>query len=202
MNNHNRTLLATAQPLLILLDECGFQGVVCGGFARDVQYDKNAKDIDIAVGCAEHSIADLSDLVDAIGAKHGIRTYWTGEDRKVSGVDVNTDDPRNPDAAPSEPTEDDHLVQLVVQIPALRLDIIFYNTQHDAANLVAQHDCNLNQFVMAGTTPVFLGSFHPDKHGLRITKEGLHPGRIAYMEEKWEAMAPPAEWPSTFDLFE
>ncbi|AWD90599.1 putative nucleotidyltransferase [Pseudomonas phage Njord] len=191
MNSHNSVLLLGANAVLRYLNESGFQGVVCGGFARDVQYSQNAKDIDIAVGIEGYSVADLIALTDKLEEHYAIRMYWSGQDHpKATSDNDRLDDPRCADQAPSEPTEQDHCVRLVVQVPVLKLDIVFYDVEADAATLVAQHDCNLNQFVMAGTLPVFLGSFHPDKHGLRIVKDGLHPGRVAYMEEKWDAINP------------
>lgn len=184
MNSHNLCLLAGANTVLAILNECGFQGVICGGFARDVQYDRNAKDIDIAVGTQEYSVSDLADLTSRLEDAYPIKQYWS---------DDKCPDARAPDAtAASEVSDEEHCVQLVVQIPSLRLDIVFYDTEHDAGNLVAQHDCNLNQFVIAGTTPVFLGTFHPDKHGLRITREGVHESRISYMESKWDAINLPS----------
>ncbi|AWD90737.1 putative nucleotidyltransferase [Pseudomonas phage Alpheus] len=188
MNSHNRNLLAGANTILAILDECGFQGVICGGFARDVYFDRNAKDIDIAVGVQEYSVSDLADLVARLEDAYPVKAFWTGDVHpKATSDNDYLDDPRCAANAPSEPTEQDHCVRLVVQIPRLHLDIVFYDTEHEAGNLVAQHDCNLNQFALAGTTPVFLGTFHPDKHGLRITREGLHPDRIAYMEAKWDS---------------
>lgn len=201
MNHHNRALLAGAYPILDILSQCGFQGVICGGFARDVHYDRNAKDIDIAVGVQEYSISDLADLVARLEDAHVVKSYWTGEPHpKATSDNDYLDDPRAAACAPSEPTEEDHCVRLVVQLPRLRLDIVFYDTEHDAGNLVAQHDCNLNQFVMCGTTPVFLGMFHPDKHGLRVTREGLAQGRIDYMQAKWDAINPQPK-PEQDDIF-
>ncbi|AWD90646.1 putative nucleotidyltransferase [Pseudomonas phage Nerthus] len=200
MNSHNRNLLAGANTILAVLSECGFQGVICGGFARDVHYDRNAKDIDIAVGVQEYTISDLSDLISRIEDAYPVKQFWSGEAHPNATSDNDyLDDPRAATLAPSEPTEAEHCVRLVVQVPMLSLDIVFYDTEHEAGNLVAQHDCNLNQFVIAGTTPVFLGTFHPDKHGLRITREGLAPGRIAYMEEKWDAIQG-IEAPTNHDL--
>lgn len=192
MNSHNAVLLSGANNILRILNDSDFLGVVCGGFARDVQYDKNAKDIDIAVGVVGYCTSDLIDLTDKLKESYAIRIYWSGQSHPQATSDNDLlDDPRCAEQAPSEPTEADHLVRLVVQIPSLKCDVIFYDCDQDAATLVAQHDCNLNQFVMAGTIPVFLGSFHPDKHGLRITKEGLHPGRISYMEDKWLSFTKP-----------
>lgn len=207
MNSHNQTLLLAANTILSELLQTGVQGVVCGGFARDVQYHHNAKDIDIAVGCAGMSISDLAGVVEHLETlPFNTRVYWTGEKAPIcdspdmEAKRVGILDPRDPDREASEPTEKDHKVLLVVQFPQLHVDIIFYDVLHDASELVAQHDCNVNQFVMAGSTPVFLGLFHPDKHGLRIMKEGLHPDRIAYMERKWEAIAPPVDFPETYEI--
>ncbi|AWD90691.1 putative nucleotidyltransferase [Pseudomonas phage Achelous] len=186
MNSHNAVLLRNAHQVLDTLLLSGVQGVICGGFARDVQYHHNAKDIDIAIGCADMSVSDLADVVELLDSRYSCKVYWTGEE--VDGEQL--DDPRDPSKKASEPTEKDHKVLLVVSLRNLDVDLVFYNVENDATTLVEQHDCNLNQFVMAGSTPVFLGLFHPDKHGLRITKEGLHPDRISYMERKWEAFNP------------
>ncbi|QPB07287.1 putative nucleotidyltransferase [Pseudomonas phage BUCT553] len=189
MNSHNRTLFNGANTILSILDECGFQGIICGGFARDVKYERNAKDIDIALGVQEYSISDLTDLVARLEDFTVVKAFWSGEEHPNASSDTDyLDDPRAATLQPSEPTEQDHCVRLVVQLPRYSLDLVFYDTEHEAGNLVAQHDCNLNQFAMCGNTPVFLGTFHPDKHGLRVTRDGLAPGRIAYMEDKWSAI--------------
>lgn len=177
MNSHNLLLLSHANRVLATMAECGFPGVICGGFARDVHYNRNAKDIDIAVGSAEFSVSDLADLVDVLDRQYSVRAYWS---------DDKNPDARDPEATASCVSDEEHCVQLVIQIPALRLDIVVYDTEHEAGNLVAQHDCNLNQFALTGTTPVFLGAFHPDHHGLRVTREGVHPARVSYMEQKWD----------------
>lgn len=188
MNSHNALLFEAANRALTTLNDCGFPGVICGGFPLAVQYNQNAKDIDIAVGIQEFSLADLLDMVDVMKTKYSAKAYFTGQivGRNAKGDDITIGDPRDPSCPASQIKDKNHKVALVIKAGVV--DIVFYDVEHDAGVLVAQHDCNLNQFVLAGTTPVFLGLFHPDKHGLRICQEGLHDDRIAYMERKWRAI--------------
>lgn len=194
LSTHNRNLLGEAKAIQEILSKYVIESVVAGGFCRDVLHNEDAKDIDLCV-YNYHS----ND-----GAEQMFREMALNELREL-GIRVMELEGIASDGEVA--TFADHQVERI-WMTNIGVDIIFYEDCHpnptgsyvnfrqgrrvaNPRQLVAQFDCNLNQYYWVDEVdqPVFGGlPRHEPENGvymIRGTRERA--GRIEKMSEKAHA---------------
>lgn len=159
-----RFQVETALNIAELLRKDGFSVVIAGGFARDVYFGVEPKDIDIVVakgyGDAAMVHAELSKHLEHYGVQHlGFRMYSESAcDRLIGGFKC-----------------------------AGNVDVVLYDTDL-ALEAVDAFDFNLNQFVLTGRTfETAYVSFEGTEgyHELVPVREDYTSARFAKMREKF-----------------
>ncbi|AWH14609.1 hypothetical protein [Pseudomonas phage 71PfluR64PP] len=159
-----RFQVETALNIAELLRQDGFSVVIAGGFARDVYFGVEPKDIDIVVakgyGDAALVHAELSKHLESYGVQHlGFRMYSeSASDRLVGGFKCTGN-----------------------------VDVVLYDTEL-ALEAVDAFDFNLNQFILTGRTfdtayVTFEGT--EGFHELVPVREDYTPERFAKMRTKF-----------------
>lgn len=162
----NRFQVEAALELAEDLRDMGFSVIIAGGFARDVYFGADPKDIDIVV--AAGSIHDdpaeahriLDHVLDNLKVEHlGFRMYSESvSDRLVGGFKC-----------------------------VGNLDVVLYDTR-TALEAVSAFDFNLNQFVLTGRTIETAYVTYEgveSYHELVPVREDYTPERFAKMREKF-----------------
>jgi len=161
-----RFQVETALNLAEELRDQGFSVVIAGGFARDVYFGVEPKDIDIVVaaGSIHDDVAEahliLGEQLKALGVQHlGFRMYSESvSDRLVGGFKC-----------------------------VGNVDVVLYDTKL-ALEAIQAFDFNLNQFVLTGRTfESAYVSFEGTEsfHELVPVREDYTPERFAKMREKF-----------------
>ncbi|QBJ01032.1 hypothetical protein [Aeromonas phage MJG] len=164
-----------------ILTEFNLQAVIAGGFARDMFHGKDAKDVDINVGL--DNLGDYDAMRSAIlyiKAHYKSTKVWEGNPQHDGS-----------EFEGSVPSEEDHLVNTVVSIPELNTDVIFYDCEA-GLDIVKQFDCNLNEYVLVGNVPQYIGTSPIDD--LRWLRDGISSERVSKMVKKWTELFPPKEF--------
>lgn len=124
-----------------MLKQGCFDFVVAGGYARDAFYGEPAKDCDICIfnfhpnDPAEQVL--LQNLMEVLSNLTGVRMCEAYD-------------------------EDDKRLGNVIKLDAWGIDIIFYASAKSAREVVAQFDCNMNQFYFANSVPDFDNPILPE----------------------------------------
>ncbi|ADV35678.1 conserved hypothetical protein [Pseudomonas phage phiIBB-PF7A] len=162
----NRFQVETALNLVKDLRDNGYSVIIAGGFARDVYFGADPKDIDIVVAAGsihddvKEAHAILGEELVKLGVQHlGFRMYSESiSDRLVGGFKCTGN-----------------------------VDVVLYDTA-TALEAVTAFDFNLNQFVMTGRDfeSAYVSYMGTESfHELVPVREDYTPERFAKMREKF-----------------
>lgn len=169
MNSHNTKLLTRAYTVQTMLRDCGIHSIIAGGFPRDVHFGLDAKDVDVCtLGFkADRDVEKLHAFQDLLDEE---AIEWHTYDFGESDEEYNS--------------EDVHQVYMVISLPELSVDVIFYQDldgvegvpTKTAKDLFAQFDCTLNHFYVdyhQNLQPfvVFEGEFNPHSGVVKIQRD-------------------------------
>lgn len=179
--SQSQVMLEVAQKFIdTFWEQTGETLMICGGFARDMYYGLEPKDIDLIV-LDNHHVDNVCKFErDLFKAARML-------DSKSTVVDITADDVECDDSYA------DSIERITsvwsVEIKGVKIDIILNSPnleikcQEDA---VSHFDANINQFgIDECGNALFMGEYHPDKFGMLVFKP-LSDTRNDRLNAKWD----------------
>lgn len=186
--------LVAAKEILSIFKKYMNDACIAGGYARDLYYGVNPKDIDIVV-CNFHPNESnesllLSLCLEEVGRKYKFSSLLgdSAQDEDSSFNDSNV------------------RVRQVYEVYHFDcgVEVILYEDLHPTSDssyyrgmgarmnnihaVISEFDYNINQFILDDEyNPKFIGRKHPDKYGLVKLRDDLTDERESRMELKWLA---------------